>query len=90
MDKKEKYKYARAFIVLLATLIAMILNMKYHRDLMQSLLILLAVIVIFYVVASIAIYLIDKIANMSVKKVVVEENETSEDEEFIEDTAEDN
>lgn len=90
MDKKEKYKYARAFVVLLAALITMILNMKYKRDLMQSLLILLAVIVIFYVVSSTAVYLIDKIAKMGVKKVVVEEQEPSLDEEPVEDTAEDN
>lgn len=90
MDKKEKYKYARAFVVLLAALITMILNIKYKRDLLQSLLILLAVIVIFYVISSSAIYLIDKIANMGTKKVIVEEQETSEDEESVEGTAEDN
>ena len=90
MDKKEKYKYARAFMVLLAALITMILNIKYKRDLMQSLLILLAVIVIFYVIASSAIYLFDKIANMSAKKVIVEEKEDSENEESVEDAAEDN
>ena len=90
MDKKEKYKYARAFVVLLAALITMILNLKYKRDLMQSLLILLAVIVVFYVISSSAIYLIDKIAGMGAKKEVVEDNEASEDEELIEDAAEDN
>ncbi|MCM1082553.1 MAG: hypothetical protein NC393_11150 [Clostridium sp.] len=90
MDKKEKYKYARAFVVLLAALITMIFNLKYKRDLMQSLLILLAVIVVFYVISSSAIYLIDKIAGMGAKKEVVEDKEASEDEEPVEDAAEDN
>ncbi len=81
MENKNKYKYARAFIVLLAALITMILNIKYNRDLLQSLLILLAVIVIFYVVSSTAMYLINKIANMhadTIKKVEASEEEEAE------------
>lgn len=62
---KEKYKNARAFIVLLAALITMLINIKYDRELLESLITLLIVIVVFIVIASVAIFLIDKIANMS-------------------------
>ena len=74
METKDKYKNARAFIVLLAALITWLLNMKYERSLVRSLIILLVVIVIFYVIATIALKLIDKIRNMEeVKKVDIEE-----------------
>lgn len=62
---KEKYKNARAFIVLLAALITMLINIKYDRELLESLITLLIVIVVFIVIANVAIFLIDKIANMS-------------------------
>lgn len=95
MENKNKYKYARAFIVLLAALITMILNIKYNRDLLQSLLILLAVIVIFYVVSSTAMYLINKIANMhadTIKKVEASEEDDAEnaDDDTEGNTTEDN
>ena len=48
MDFKTKSKNARAFIVLLAAFIALLLNMKYERELIKSLLIVLIVIIIFY------------------------------------------
>ena len=47
METKDKYKNARAFIVLLAALITWLLNMKYERSLVRSLIILLIVIIDF-------------------------------------------
>ncbi|MGN0389829.1 MAG: hypothetical protein ACI4L2_03365 [Wujia sp.] len=70
MDIKEKYKNARAFIVLLAALITWLLNMKYERSMVKSLVILLIVIIVFYIIATIAIKLIDKIRNMETVKQV--------------------
>ena len=74
METKDRYKNARAFIVLLAAFITWLLNMKYERRLVRSLIILLVVIVIFYVIATIALKLVDKICNMEeVKEVDIEE-----------------
>ena len=64
MDYKEKCKNARAFVVLLAALIALLLNMKYKRDLMDSLIIVLVVIIVFFIISTIAIKLITKIKDM--------------------------
>lgn len=80
METKEKYKNARAFIVLLAALIAWLLNMKYNRSLVQSLIILLVVIIVFYVIATIAMKLIDKICNMEEINEVDMEEAPSEEE----------
>ena len=80
METKDKYKNARAFIVLLAALITWLLNMKYERSLVRSLIILLIVIIVFYVIATIALKLIDKIRNMEeVKEVDMEEAQSEED-----------
>lgn len=80
METKDKYKNARAFIVLLAALITWLLNMKYERNLVRSLIILLIVIVVFYIIATIALKLIDKIRNMEeVKEVDMEEAQFEED-----------
>ncbi|MGN0368561.1 MAG: hypothetical protein ACI4EK_07255 [Wujia sp.] len=85
MDYKEKCKNARAFVVLLAALITWLLNMKYKRDMLKSLIILLIVIIVFYVLSTIALYFIDKIRNMEVvttldlpKSQEGEEQETTE------------
>ena len=64
MDFKTKCKNARAIIVLTATLIAMLLNIKYKRDIIDSLIILIIVLIVFYIIASVAIKLIDKIRLM--------------------------
>ena len=59
---------------MLAALITWLLNMKYERSLVRSLIILLIVIIVFYVIATIALKLIDKIRNMEeVKEVDMEE-----------------
>ncbi len=80
MSDREKYKNARAFVVLLAALIALLLNIKYKRELVQSLIIVLVVIIVFFIIATVAIKLIDKIKNMEKKVVVDDENAESEDE----------
>jgi len=64
LDFKEKCKNIRAFIVLLASLICWLLNIRYKRDLLESLIILVIVIAVFYVISTIALTLIDKIRNM--------------------------
>lgn len=86
MDLKKKYRYARAFVVLLAALITLILNIKYEREIIRGLLIMLIVIILFYFIASLAIKLIDKIRTMDTKveqvdgeEEVDEEQQTSSD-----------
>ena len=81
MDLKNKYRYARAFIVLLAALITLILNIKYERDTVRGLIILLVVIIAFYIISSIAIKLIYKIRTLDTKveKVEGEEEENQEE-----------
>lgn len=79
MDFKEKCKNARAFVVLLAALIAQLLNLKYDRELVDSLVIVLAVIIVFYVISTVAIKLVGKIRNMEgIKRVNISEDENSE------------
>lgn len=50
-----KYRYLRAFIVLLAGLITLIINMKIGKNVTTSLLIVLLVIIIFYFVATLLV-----------------------------------
>ena len=70
MNDKEKYRNARAFVVLLAALITQLLNIKYERNLVEGLILLIIVIAVFYVISSIACKLIDKIKNMQpIKKL---------------------
>lgn len=85
MDFNEKCKNARAFVVLLAALIALILNIKYNRMLIQSLLIVIAVIIIFYIICTIAIKIIDKVRKMEPKnKINVEDVPSDNNEENVE------
>ena len=78
LDLKSKYRYARAFVVLMAALITLILNIKYEREIVRSLIIMLIVIIVFYVISTVAIKLIDVIRNMDTK---VEEVDDENDEE---------
>lgn len=50
-----KYQYIRAFIVLIAGLLALIVNMKMKRDATTSLLIVLVVLLVFYFLATLVI-----------------------------------
>ena len=87
MDIRDKYKNARAFIVLVAALITWLLNMKYKRGLLNSLIILLIVIIVFYIFATIALRLIDKIRNMeTVKNVELEETQPEKETDVQNDT----
>lgn len=87
MDTRDKYKNARAFIVLVAALITWLLNMKYKRGLLNSLIILLIVIIVFYIIATIALRLIDKIRNMeTVKNVELEETQSEKETDVQNDT----
>lgn len=83
MEFKKKAKNARAFIVLLAALITEILNIKYDREILNSMIILLVVIIVFIVIATVAIRLIEMICNMesAVKKEDIEDFDEDSDEE---------
>lgn len=74
MDFKTKCKNARSIIVLTATLIAMLLNIKYERSIIDSLIILIIVIIVFYIIATVAIKLIDKIRLMEPKTNIKDED----------------
>ena len=58
-----KLQYVRAFIVLLAGLIALIVNIKTGRDITISLLIVLIVILGFYFLGTLAVELIQRSMN---------------------------
>lgn len=62
----------------MAALITLILNIKYEREIIRSLVIMLIVIIIFYVISTVAIKLIDVIRNLDTK--VEEINDEDEDE----------
>ena len=81
MELKNKYRYARAFVVLLSALITLILNIRYEREIIRSLIIMLVVILVFYVISTIAIKLIDKIRIMDTKVEEVEDNQEEQDKE---------
>lgn len=55
-----KLQYLRAFIVLLAGLIALIINMKTGREVTRSLLIVLIVIVVFYFIATLVVEILQQ------------------------------
>lgn len=63
-----KLRYLRAFIVLLAGLITLIINIKMHREVTQSLLILLIVLLVFYFLGTLAVELIEKSLENEKKK----------------------
>lgn len=55
-----KLQYVRAFIVLLAGLITLIMNIKTGKDVNTSLLTVLIVILIFYVIATLIVEILQK------------------------------
>ena len=87
MNLKNKYRYARAFVVLVAALIALILNIRYEREIIRSLIIMLVVIVVFYIISSIALKLVDKIRTMDTKVEKVEDAEMTGDEGVVTEAA---
>ena len=89
MDFKEKSKNARAFIVLLAAMITEILNIKYDRELLNSMIILLVVIIVFFVIATVAIKLVEKILNMDNSNTeYITDDANEEDRDVSEESAE--
>ena len=75
LEYYNKLRNARAFIVLLAALITLILNIKYKRELLNSLIIILIVIIIFYIIAT------EDISNVENNK---EETDSSQKDDNIE------
>ena len=59
----KKYQYLRAFIVLVAGLITLIVNIKTNKDVTVSLLILLCVIIVFYVIATLIVEILQRALN---------------------------
>ncbi len=55
-----KLQYLRAFIVLVAGLITLLINMKTGRPVTQSLLIVLIVIIIFYVIGTLVVEILQQ------------------------------
>lgn len=55
-----KYQYIRAFIVLLAGLVTLIINMKTAKSVTASLAILLGVLVVFYFLATLIVEILQK------------------------------
>lgn len=79
MNFKRKSRNIRALIVLLAAFITLLLNMKYEREIVKSLTMVLVVIVVFYVIATVAIKLVDIISRMDDKTVYDDGEEASEE-----------
>lgn len=75
-----KLRYIRAFIVLMAGLVTLIVNIKTHKDVTVSMLILLVVILIFYVFATLAVELWQKSVEESNRLAEKEEDEEVEEE----------
>ncbi len=55
-----KLRYLRAFIVLLAGLVTLLINMKTHKDVTLSLLTVLIVIIVFYVIATLIVEILQR------------------------------
>lgn len=78
MDKNQKLKYLRAFIVLAAGLIMMICDFVTGQDLTTFLVHLLVVLICFYIVAEIAVWVIGKALEMPTKEALDAEREALE------------
>ena len=55
-----KYQYIRAFIVLIAGLLAVIINMKMGREVTTSLLIVLIVLLVFYFLSTLVVEILQR------------------------------
>lgn len=78
MEKNQKLKYLRSFIVLAAGLIMMICDFVTGQDLTTFLIHLLVVMLCFYVVAEIAVFVIGKALESPAKEAVDAEGEALE------------
>ena len=79
MSDKEKNRNIRAIIVLTAALIALLLNIKFKREIIKSLLIVLVVIIVFYIISTIALIAIDKIKKLEKVHAVTPGNDDQEE-----------
>lgn len=70
-----KFQYIRAFIVLLAGLIALIVNMHTGKNVTVSLAIVLVVILIFYVIATLVVEILQKNLETSVSQEQAESDD---------------
>lgn len=79
-----KLQYVRAFIVLVAGLVTLIINMKTGKDVTTSLLILLIVLLVFYFIGTLAIEIFENSFNHSTKdshlEIIHDENEQQTEE----------
>lgn len=77
-----KLQYVRAFIVLVAGLITLIINIKTQKDVTISLLILLIVLIVFYLIGTLITEIIEKSLQQSDKNPNLEivNNEDEEEE----------
>lgn len=75
-----KLRYIRAFIVLLAGLIAIIINMCMGRKNTFSLFIVLVVLLVFYVIGTLVVEILEKGMERFNRKESVEDTEETEDE----------
>lgn len=81
-----KLQYLRAFIVLVAGLITLIMNIKTGKAVTTSLLILLVVILVFYFLASLAVEILQHYMNSSPtedRAEMAEESEVAEEEQAV-------
>ena len=72
-----KYQYIRAFIVLLAGLITLIVNMKTGKNVTISLLIVLIVLLVFYVLATLIVEILQKTMDKDDQQEADEENDVA-------------
>lgn len=77
-----KLQYLRAFIVLLAGLITLIINIRSHKDVTISLLILLIVIIVFYLIATFLVEILQHSLeqNKKIEQIQIIEEESKENE----------
>ena len=73
-----KYRYIRAFIVLLAGLITLIMNMKTGRNVTESLFIVLVVLLVFYVLATLVVEILERSMENSNQQEDVSEEDDEE------------
>ena len=78
MDKNQKLKYLRAFIVLAAGLVMMICDFVTGQDLTTFLIHLLVVLICFYIFAEIAVWVISKALEEPTKEALDAEREALE------------
>jgi len=78
-----KYQYLRAFIVLVAGLITLIANIRTHKDVTDSLLILIGVIIVFYIIGTLAVEILQRSMKQTEEHSDEGEEEASE---YAEDT----